>query len=287
MPLANLRVLSLESRRAKDIESLIVRQGGIPFVAPSVKERPLEDHSVAVKFVEQLEAGEIEMVVCMTGVGLTFLRDVLSAQMPLDRLSSALRRAKIVSRGPKPIPLLRALQVPIEIVIPEPNTWREIVAAIAPRSERRIAVQEYGRPNLEMNSALEALGATVIPVALYRWELPDDLEPLRRAVRGLIAEEFDVVVFTSSVQLDHLLQMAQQLNVPERVMQILRENVAIASVGPVMTASLLSKGLVPDVIPQSPKMGALIKAMSEQLPAALQRKRNSAAAAVLKDSGPN
>ncbi len=278
MSLAGLRVLSLESRRAKDIESLIIRQGGIPFVAPSVQERAIEDHSVALHFVEQLEAGEIEMVVCMTGAGLTFLRDVLSAQMPLERLSSALRRAKMVSRGPKPIPILRSLQVPIEIMIPEPNTWREIVSAIAPRPERKIAVQEYGRPNLEMNRALEALGATVIPVALYRWELPADLQPLQHAVHALVAEEFDVVVFTSSVQLDHLLQIAQRLNLSPQVMRILRDGVVIASVGPVMTASLVSKGLVPDVVPQSPKMGALIKAMSEQAPAALHRKRNTAPA---------
>lgn len=41
--------------------------------------------------------------------------------------------------------------------------------AVAARPERRIAVQEYGRPNLEMNRALESLGAQVTPVAIYRW----------------------------------------------------------------------------------------------------------------------
>ena len=58
MSLEGLRVLSLESRRAKDIESLIVRQAGIAFVAPSVRERAVEDHSIAFRFVEQLEAGQ-------------------------------------------------------------------------------------------------------------------------------------------------------------------------------------------------------------------------------------
>ena len=85
----------------------------MPFVAPSVKERANEDHSIAVRFVEQLEAGEIEIIVCMTGVGLQFLKDVLSVQMPVERLSAALRKAKIVSRGPKPVPILRSLQVPV------------------------------------------------------------------------------------------------------------------------------------------------------------------------------
>jgi len=39
MPFGGLRVLSLESRRAKEMEALIRREGGEPFVAPSVEER--------------------------------------------------------------------------------------------------------------------------------------------------------------------------------------------------------------------------------------------------------
>jgi len=37
MPFDGLRVLSLESRRAVEIERLIRNQGGVPFVAPSVR----------------------------------------------------------------------------------------------------------------------------------------------------------------------------------------------------------------------------------------------------------
>ena len=80
--------------------------------------------------------------------------------MPLERLSAALRRATIVSRGPKPVAVLGPLGVPIAVMIPEPNTWREIVAAVADRPERRIAVQEYGRLNAPMHTALAELGAT-------------------------------------------------------------------------------------------------------------------------------
>lgn len=275
MSFAGLHVLSLESRRAKDIESLILRQAGVPFVAPSVKERAVEDHSIAFHFVEQLEAGAFDLIICMTGVGLVFLRDVVAARMPLDRLSAALRRATIVSRGPKPVPVLRALDVPVTIVIPEPNTWREIIYAVATRPERQIAVQEYGRPNLEMNAALEALGASVTPIALYRWELPDDVEPLRQAALRLARDEFDVVIFTSSIQLDHLLEVARTLGNENEVLHVLRRRVAIASVGPVMTESLQAKGLSPDIIPQNPKMGALVKAAAEQAGGILGLKRAS------------
>jgi len=236
MSFAGLRVLSLESRRAKEMEALIVRQGGVPFVAPSVKERAVDDDQAALRFVEQLETDQFDMVVCMTSVGLTLLRDTAAKTMPLERLSAALRRATIVSRGPKPVGVLKALEVPIHIMIPEPNTWKEIVEAVASRPERRIAVQEYGRPNVEMNQALQRLGATVSPVALYRWELPDDVGPLREAARHLASRQYDVVLFTSSIQLDHLMEVAGGLGIEGPVREALTKDVVIASIGPVMTA---------------------------------------------------
>jgi uroporphyrinogen-III synthase len=273
MSFAGLRVLSLESRRAKDMETLILREAGVPFVAPSVKERAVEDDQTAFHFVEQLEADRFEMLVCMTAVGLTLLRDTVTKQMPVERLSAALRRVTIVSRGPKPVGVLKALEVPIHIIIPEPNTWKEIVEAVAVRTERRIAVQEYGRPNTEMNRGLEALGATVTPIALYRWELPDDLEPLREAARRLAACQVDVVLFTSSIQFDHLMEIAAVLGIESEVRRALAEDVVIASIGPVMTGALTSAGYPPDVIPKHPKMWSLVKAASEEAAAAIAGKR--------------
>jgi uroporphyrinogen-III synthase len=245
------------------MESLILREQGLPFVAPSVKERAIDDDSVAVRFVEQLEAGEFDLVICMTAVGLSFLRDLLAKTMPVERLSAALRRTRIVSRGPKPVSVLRSLDVPIEFVIPEPNTWKEVVNAVAEHCPLRIAVQEYGRPNTEMNQALERLGATVTPVTLYRWEMPDDMEPLKEAARRLAAGDVDVVLFTSSIQLDHLLEAARGLGVEEHARSALREGVAVASIGPVMTATLEARGFPVHIIPRHPKMWALVKAAGE------------------------
>jgi uroporphyrinogen-III synthase len=273
MSFNGLRVLSLESRRAKEMDTLIRKYGGEPFVAPSVQERALEDQGEPVRFVERLEAGDFDMVICMTGAGLTFLRDVLAPLMPAERLGAALRRTTIVSRGPKPMVVLRALGVPVHVLIPEPNTWKEIVVAVAARPERRIAVQEYGRPNSEMTAALERLGASVTPMAFYRWELPENVEPLREAVRRLAARTFDVVLFTSSIQLDHLFEVARERGLDAEVRRSLSEDVVIASVGPVMTASLEACGLPPEIIPTHPKMAALVKAAAETAGACLAKKR--------------
>jgi len=273
MPFAGLRVLSLESRRAKEMEALIRREGGDPFIAPSVQERALDDHGEAIRFVERLEADEFDMVIVMTGTGLAFLRDQVVAHSSAARLGAALGRATIVSRGPKPLPILRELGARAQIVVPEPNTWKEIVEAVAAREERRIAVQEYGRPNLEMNAALERLGASVTPIVLYRWELPADVEPLQIAARQLAGRQFDVILFTSSIQLDHLMMIAKALGLESQVTTALREYTAVASVGPVMTASLETAGFPIDMAPVHPKMGALVKVASDMASSVLAQKR--------------
>ena len=273
MPLTGLRVLSLESRRAKEIGALIQREGGDPFVAPSVQEKALDGEGEGVQFVERLESGEFDLLICMTGTGLAFLRDQLVPVGAVERLGSALKKVTILSRGPKPLPVLRELGVKADVVVPEPNTWREIVEAVAARAERRILVQEYGRPNPEMTSALEALGASVTPMVVYRWTLPEDCGPLREAARRLAARKFDVVLFTSSIQLDHLLLIASELGVDQQVVDALKHHTAVASVGPVMSDWLKAAGLPVDIVPAHPKMAALTKAASEMAPLVLAVKR--------------
>jgi len=275
MPFAGLKVLSLESRRAKEMDTLIRRAGGEPFVAPSVQERALDDHRDALSFIDRVHAGDFDLVVCMTGAGLAFLRELAVANAKLELLAEGLQKTFIVARGPKPVPILRELGARAQIVVPEPNTWKEVVEAVASRPERRVAIQEYGRPNLEMNAALEALGAQVTSIPIYRWDLPPDLEPLREAARRLAARQLDVVLFTSSIQLDHLFQIAQELGIGEQVRSALVKHTAVASVGPIMTEALGSAGLPADIIPIHPKMASLVKAASELAAGALSRKRSS------------
>jgi uroporphyrinogen-III synthase len=273
MSFDGLRVLSLESRRSTEIELLIRKQGGAPFVAPSVEERPLEDHAGAFRLLEKLEAGAFDMLVLMTGTGLAFWRDVIAMRYPTSRADDALRRVKLLARGPKPSAILRPLGISPDVTIPEPNTWREIVEVMRNRPERRVAIQEYGRPNANLTEALAALGMETETFALYRWVLPADTKPLREAARRLAAREFDVVLFTSSVQLEHLLQIAAEENSREEVLQSLHEAV-VASVGPIMSATLAEYGIHPDIVPISPKMGALVKAAADESAAILSAKQN-------------
>src|SRR5580700_9888404 len=152
MPFDGLRVLSLESRRSAEIEKLIRSQGGVSFVAPSMREVPLENNPQAFEFAAKLftSGGEFDMVLFLTGVGARLLNQILETRYPPGAFIDALRRVAVVVRGSKPAAVMREWGVPVAVSVPEPNTWREILKATESRPERRIAVQEYGRTSMEL-----------------------------------------------------------------------------------------------------------------------------------------
>ena len=257
------RVLALESRRAQEIAELIRRQGGDPFVAPSMREAPIEQNAALTEFAERLSAGDFDMMVLFTGVGTRQLNRALSEHYHETAFTDALRKLTVVARGPKPVAALREMGIKAAIIAPEPNTWRELLAATEGRLERRIAVQEYGRSNEEFLQALRARGAEVTPVRVYQYVLPEDTGPLREAVKRLAAAEFDVAIFTTAVQIEHLLRIAEEMGV-EAAARAGLAKCMVASIGPSTTEMLEEFGIHPAMEPSHPKMGILVREAAER-----------------------
>lgn len=258
MSFAGARVLSLESRRATEMAELIRINGGEPLVAPALVEKPLEENQEAFEFAAKLYAGEFDMIIFLTGVGTRILSRTLATREPEDRFINALHTLTVVARGPKPVTVLREWKVPIAVTVPEPNTWRELLAAIAHRNEKRVAVQEYGRSNQELLAGLEAQGRRVYRVPVYQWELPPDTSLLSQLLDQLVAGKFQVSLFTTGVQIEHLLDFADKTGKRAAALEALRKTF-VASIGPDCTESLRNCGLEPDLEPSHPKMGILVR----------------------------
>lgn len=275
---AGLRVLALESRRGEELARLIETYGGRPVVAPAMREVPLESNQEALEFVRALLRDEFDMVIFLTGVGTRALTGVAETLGPREEYAAALRRVRVVARGPKPVAALRELGVTPNVSAPEPNTWRELLhaldaeAASQPTRGLRIAVQEYGVASEELLAGLQERGARVTRVPVYRWALPVDIAPLQAAVRALAREEIDVVLFTTSIQVSHLLQIASEMSQEVPLRTGLRR-CAIASIGPTTSEELRSHGLEADLEPSHPKMGFLVKEVAERSAEILRRKR--------------
>jgi len=275
--LQGLKIISFESRRAAEIAELIRRYGGEPFVAPSMREVPLEENRAVLELVPDLEAGKLDLLILMTGVGTRTLNQVLLTQFSHERVVAALRRVKLVARGPKPVAALKELGLQPAITVPEPNTWREILSTFDGSIDvrgKRIAVQEYGIPNPELTSALETRGATVSTISIYRWELPDDLEPLRQAIEKIIQGDADIVIFTNGAQVDHLFRVAAENNLADLLRDSF-ERIVVGSIGPICTQVLEQFGIDPDIEPAHPKMGSLIAEVAASAPPLLETKRRA------------
>jgi len=272
MSFDGLRVLSLESRRAPEMAQLIRKQGGEPFEAPSMREVRLEHNESAFKFAERLFAGDFDMVILLTGVGTRQLNRLLATRYPPDAFAEALRRTTVIVRGPKPAAALREMNVPFAAMAPEPNTWRELLGALEGRTARNIAVQEYGRTNEDLLAALRSRGAQVTSVRVYQWDLPEDSGPLREAARRLAAGEFEVVLFTTAIQVPHLFRVAREQGIEAEVAAGLARSV-IASIGPTTTEALEEFGVHPDLEPSHPKMGFLVQEAAGRAAGILEGRR--------------
>jgi len=210
------------------------------------------------------------LVVLLTGVGTRAWLDVADKVCGArEAFIDALRRTKVAVRGPKPLAVLRELQVPAWVTAPEPNTWRDLLVAIDAAGadsmrHARVAVQEYGMSNAELIAGLEARGARMTRVPVYQWMLPEDLEPLRAAVRSLGDGAVDVALFTTGTQAVHLLQIAESMQMADVVRGALRR-VVVASIGPTTSEELHRQGIEPRLDASHPKMGFLVREAAELL----------------------
>ena len=282
---AGLRVLALESRRAAELAKLISAYGGQAVVAPAMREVPLDSNTEALSFVESLLAGKFEMVIFLTGVGTRAVLAAAETKYRRDDFIAALRRVKVVPRGPKPIAVLREISVTPALAVPEPNTWREILHALDEAANAspefrlrgaRVALQEYGLSNPELISGLTERGAIVSRVPVYQWALPENTSPLECAIQEIAAGSIDVIFFTTSVQVTHLFQVAAKMQLEERMRQGFRRTV-VASIGPTTSEELQRKRIEPDLEPSHPKMGFLVKETAERAAALLAKKRQESA----------
>lgn len=272
-----LRMLSFESRMAKEMGRLIEHAGGTPLVAPALREIPipLQDNGAVLRFGVKLMLRQIDILILLTGVGTRTLLETLQFRYPLAQLIDALKHTLIVTRGPKPLAALKHIGVESNLTVPEPNTWQDVVATLdyyRPVQGLRIAVQEYGVSNPDVINDLKTRGAEVFAVPVYRWAMPIDTAPLAGAIDEILQGAIDVLLVTNAAQIDHVMQLVERTGRAEAFRAACRRLV-VASIGPTATERLRHYDISVDLEPSHPKMGVLVKEAATLAPALLQRKR--------------
>lgn len=271
-----LRVGALESRMATEMERFILRHGGVPLVAPSMRELPLSENPHALECGQELLAGQLDMVILLTGVGFRTLLDVLQTRHSFQAITAALRKTVLVVRGPKPALVLKEIGIQPNILVPEPNTWKDTLHALDASypdglQGMRVAVQEYGVSNTEFLEGLRERGAEVRPVPVYRWTLPDDLGPLKNLLQEVMDGAVPVLLITNAVQVEHIIDVLgsdEKVNLFRKALH----RMMVASIGHVASERLRHYGFPVDLEPSHPKMGILVKEASQAVHTILANK---------------
>ncbi len=255
-----LRVASFESRRATEMAALIERFGGMPSVSPSMREVPIEENREAIDFSNRVLTGQIDLIIFMTGVGVRHFLAEVERHVDRQRLLAAISDITTITRGPKPVAVLKELGVQPTYKVGPPNTWREVLALVDAKcnvAQQTVGVQEYGQPNASLVAGLEARGAKVESVRVYRWDLPEDQGPLEDNIRAIAAGRIDVAMFTSAHQVVNMMRVANRLEMANQLRAGMARTL-VASIGPTTSESLQEFEFRVDVEPEHSKMGQLV-----------------------------
>jgi len=274
--LTGLQVISFESRLQSETAGMIEKHGGRVIAAPALKETAELDLPEVKSFLDALFTDAVDALILLTGVGTTLLVRAALKRRPRAEVLSHLSKVTLISRGPKPSAALKPFGLRPNLTVPEPNTWRELLATLDAAyaiAGQRLYLQEYGTRNESLVNALRERGAALTCLRLYSYGLPDDSGPLKAAVLKIVRNQAHVALFTSALQIEHLLLVAHEIGLAPAVRRALNSELVVASVGPITSAALERHGITPDIVPGHPKLGHLVLAVARRAPALLSEKR--------------
>ena len=267
-----LTVLSLESRRAEEMATLIGKYGGVPMVAPSMREQKLDLTRALDAFERALAAGDIHALTCMTGVGTRMFLRELAARDP--RHLETLRNIKLVARGNKPLQALKEFGL-VGVNVAKPHTWHEVQDHLLSMLEagQHAVLLEYGEAMpAPMLRELGFAGLRVTSLPVYRCAFPHDSGPLDAAVRDCVLGGPDVLLLSSGTQALHFLKYAEGLGLLSHAREALNQLV-IVSIGPACSEAAADLGLRIDLEANPHKMGILVRLAAEHAPGIIEKRR--------------
>lgn len=270
--LTGFTVAVTAARRAEEFETLLARRGASVRSAAAIAMVPLHDDVTLRQRTDELIADPPDVLIATTGIGFRGWVEAADGWGSAEQLLAALGGARIISRGPKPTGALRAAGLREEWS-PASESTAEVLdwlAADGRLNGRRVAVQLHGAtdewdPNPGFLSGLQALGAQVIPVPVYRWKSPDLLDDLDQLIADVATGGIDAITFTSAPAVASILHRAQDTGLGPSLTRALTERVVVYCVGPVTAAPLDRLG-ISSVAPDRMRLGALARLVADDLP---------------------
>ncbi|HLJ96710.1 MAG TPA: uroporphyrinogen-III synthase [Gemmataceae bacterium] len=269
LPLEGCTVALAEGRQLEELAQMLEREGATALRCPMVSILDAPDAAPVLAWLRELIAGRFDCVVLMTGEALRRLLGFAERARLRDQFVAALGKTRTVTRGPKPVQALKQVDLTPTKIAAAPTT-DGVIATLRkePLQGWTVGVTLYGEPNPTLVEFLEQAGAHVHTVLPYVYAPATDGNRVGQLIERMGRGEVDVVVFTSSPQVDRLYEVAGERGL-QGVLQQGMQRTRVAAVGPVVAENVRQKGARVDICPEQ---GFVMKNLVQQIKKAVESK---------------
>jgi uroporphyrinogen-III synthase len=255
-----------ESRQLEELAQMLESEGATALRCPMLSILDAPDPAPVLAWLYELYADHFSHVVLMTGEALRRLLHFAERDGLRDACIAALARTKIITRGPKPGQALKEIGLAPTRVAPAPTT-EGVIAALQRESLRgqTVGVTLYGEPNPALEQFLVSSGAYVHTVMPYIYAPATDDDRVVDLITQLNNGAVDVMLFTSSSQVDRLYEVAERRGLHDALNNGLTRT-RIAAIGPVLAERLRQHGAKVDICPEQ---GFVMKNLVQHIKRAL------------------
>ena len=256
-----------EGRQLEELADMLEKEGAKTLRCPMVSILDAPDKAPILSWLNELVAGRFDMVVLFTGEGVRRLLGFAEREGIRVDVTAALANARILTRGPKPVKALKEINISPSVVAQSPTT-DGVIAALRPEKleGKTVGVQFYSESNLPLQTYLESAGATLRSVLPYVYAPDSDSERVADLIERLARGEVDVLIFTSSPQVDRIFEVATDKKILPKLTEGLKRT-KVAAVGPVLADHLRDKGVEVHICPEQ---GFVMKNLVQQIKRAMQ-----------------
>ncbi len=265
-PLFGKRVLITRTRRqASNLARLLTAQGAIPVELPAIEIEPVADTAPLAAAIDRLRDGGYAWCgfTSANAVELTFEH---LAERGLDARSFGRQTARpgkatrVFAIGPATADALRSHGITADLM-PAEYVAEAVVEAMRPHVSEGDAVllPRAESARAELLTGLEALGATVDEIPVYRAAVPSEPDP--EALAAIRAGDIDIVTFTSSSTVRNLLAILG----PDAAVLSGEPRPLIACIGPITAETARENGLAVDVMASEYTVEGLVEALVAHL----------------------
>lgn len=251
MSLEGRTVVLAEGRQLEELAGLLEKEGARPLRYPMLNILDAPDPAPVHAWLDDLAQDSFELVVLMTGEAVRRLIGFAERAGKREEVVAALARTRTLSRGPKPVKAMREIGLSASLVAAAPTT-AGVIDSLQKESiqGKTIGYTLYAAPNETLDAFLRQAGAEPRPVLSYIYAPASDADRIVELIQKLDEGSVDVIVFTSSPQLDRLFAVAREKKLEQELRRGL-ERTRVAAVGPVVAETLEALRVRMDVCPAS------------------------------------